>query len=610
MRKLIARPILIAVLLIACGFAMHSRTAEARDLKLLFLGDRGHHQPAERFAQLQPVLATRGIELTYTERLADVNKANLAKYAGLVVYANIDEIGPAEESALLEYVADGGGFIPIHCASFCFRNSPKVVELVGAQFKRHGTGTFATTIAEPQHPIMQGFGGFQSWDETYVHDKHNPANRIVLEYRAEGDAREPWTWVRTHGKGRVFYTAWGHDERTWGHAGFQNLMERGIRWACNDDPTLAGPYSDVAAYQPKMSAPRTDVKPFEYVEAKVPFYPEGGARKGDGAWNKMQLPLDPEESLKHYVHPDDFELRLFAAEPDIGKSLAMAWDERGRLWLCESTDYPNNLQQPGQGNDRIRICEDTDGDGRADKFTVFAEQLSIPTTLTFHRGGVVVQNGTETLYLKDTDGDDKADTRKVLLTGWGAGDTHGGVSNFRFGPDGWFWGMQGYNNSTPTAPATKDKPERAFGTFRMGFFRFRLSQTDDPVVEELEFIRSTNNNTWGLGFSEEGYVFGSTANGNPSVFMPIANRYYEAVRGWSAPQLGGIAESNEIHPITDKVRQVDHHHGFTAASGHALYTARNYPEAYWNRTAFVCEPTGHLVATFVIEPDGASRWPR
>ena len=66
---------------------------------------------------------------------------------------------------------------------------------------------------------MKGFGGFASWDETYVHHKHNEKDRIVLEQRVEGKFAEPWTWVRTHGKGRVFYTAWGHDARTWSHAG-------------------------------------------------------------------------------------------------------------------------------------------------------------------------------------------------------------------------------------------------------------------------------------------------------------------------------------------------------------------------------------------------------
>jgi hypothetical protein len=78
--------------------------------------------------------------------------------------------------------------------------------------------------------------------------------------------------------------------------------------------------------------------------------------------------------------------------------------------------------------------------------------------------------------------------------------------------------------------------------------------------------------------------------------MPIANRYYERVRGW-APELTlySIADTHLFHAATDKVRQVDHHGGYTAAAGHALYTARRYPRQYWNQTAFVCEPTGHLV---------------
>src|SRR5207253_5581175 len=90
-------------------------------------------------------------------------------------------------------------------------------------------------------------------------------------------------------------------------------------------------------------------------------------------------------------------------------------------------------------------------------------------------------------------------------------------------------------------------------------------------VSKLEFLRSTNNNSWGVGFSEEGIVFGSTANGCPSVYLPIPNRYYEAVRGWSPQVLSSIASSNQFYPVTDKVRQVDFHGGFTAAAGHALY---------------------------------------
>ena len=125
-------------------------------------------------------------------------------------------------------------------------------------------------------------------------------------------------------------------------------------------------------------------------------------------------------------------------------------------------------------------------------------------------------------------------------------------------------------------------------------------------MRELEFVRATSNNTWGLGISEEGLIFGSTANGNPSNFMPIPNRYYEVVKGWSPSTLEMISDTYKFAAITDKVRQVDSHGGYTAAAGHALYTARKYPQSWWNRIAFVCEPTGHLVGSFVLNSDGAA----
>lgn len=572
---------------------------ESVPLRVLFLGDRGHHRPIDRFHQLQPALATRGIQVSYTEDLGVLRAETLAKFDGLILYANIDRIEDTQAEALLAYVAGGRGFVPLHCASYCFRNNDEVVALIGGQFQRHGTGVIrvAPLGDAAQHPLMQGYQGFESWDETYVHTKHNERDRTVLEYRVDGAEREPWTWVRTHGKGRVFYTAWGHDERTWSNPGFVNLVERGIRWACHDDPSVVPAFAD----RPQMKPKRTDVRPLEYVEAELPFYAPGGKRTGnDRPVSRMQRPLAAEESLKHYITPVDFHVELFAAEPDIGKVVAMNWDDRGRLWVCETVDYPNELQPVGAGHDRIRICEDTDGDGRADRFTVFAEKLSIPTAIVCVRGGAIVQDGVETVFLKDADGDDRADVRRVLITGWGMGDTHGGVSNFQYGLDGWIWAMQGYNPSKPTFPGSKDE------SFRAGFFRFRLTPSDPPEVAELEFVRSTNNNTWGLGLSEEGLIFGSTANGNPSEYMPIANRYYEAVRGWSPETLRGIAESNKFEPVTDAVRQVDHHGGFTAAAGHALYTARQWPQEYWNRTAFVTEPTGHLVATFQLNGSGAS----
>jgi putative membrane-bound dehydrogenase-like protein len=590
---------------------------EPKPIKILFLGDDGHHKPNDRFRQLQPIMEKRGIDLQYTDKVESLNAKTLANYDGLMIYANTTKITPDQEKALLEYVESGKGFIPVHCASYCFLNSPKYIDLVGAQFKSHNTGTFRTIVAEPDHPIMKGFKPFESWDETYVHTKHNEKDRTVLEYRMEGDKKEPWTWVRTQGKGRVFYTAWGHDQRTWGNAGFHNLMERGIRWAVGQEPkeTPAAPdkpEKSVSAFETKFPVPEItelakDAKPFEYkdVGKKIPNYQPG--RQGEPK-SEMQLPLPPDESMKHMAVPKGFHVELFAEEKDLGgKPICMTWDERGRLWVAITMDYPNEMQPKGQGRDKIIICEDSKGTGKADKFTVFADKLSIPTSMAFANGGLIVYSGMEqqdggvrgrsisqTLFLKSTKGDDKADVRELLFGNWSQGDTHGGPSNMQYGLDNWIWGMQGYNDSRLTLGGETLR-------FRQGFYRFR------PDVSKMEFVRSTSNNTWGFGMSEEGIIFGSTANGCPSVYMPIPNRYYESVRGW-APSLvlQSMADSNRFKPITDRVRQVDFHGGYTAAAGHALYTARAYPKEYWNRVAFVNEPTGHLVGAFVIRRDGSN----
>ena len=217
----------------------------------------------------------------------------------------------------------------------------------------------------------------------------------------------------------------------------------------------------------------------------------------------------------------------------------------------------------------------------------------------------MVVQAPHTLFLKSSKGDDKADVRKILFTGWGTGDTHAGPSNLHYGFDNWIYGIVGYSGFKGTVGGETH-------SFKQGFFRFKVALGDPGTavpglsVEKLEFLRSTSNNSWGVGFSEEGLLFGSTANGNPSVFMPIPNRYYEKVRGMSASVLPTIATSNKFYPITDKVRQVDYHGGFTAAAGHSLYTARTYPKEYWNRVAFVTEPTGHLVASFVLDKKGTN----
>ncbi len=592
---------LIAFVVAQGAYAPRSDAAEPAKIKVLFLGDNAGHQPAERFKLLTPVFAARGIELTYTDKLDDLNAKTLGGYDALMIYANHTKISAEQEKALLEYVESGKGFVPVHCASYCFLNSPKYIEMVGAQFRSHGTGTFRTEVVKADHEIMKGFSSFSSWDETYVHTKHNEKDRTVLEVRAEGELKEPWTWVRTPGKARVFYTAWGHDSRTWEHPGFHNLLERGVRWSVKQDPALAGVYFD----KPEMTKTRKDVKPFEYVDAKVPFYPARGEKAGP--LGKMQKPLPVEESMKHIVTPVEFEVKVFVTEKELGgKPIAMAWDERGRLYVSVTVDYPNDRQPADEGRDKILLCEDTDGDGVCDKVTVFADKLSVATSVLPYAGGLIVHQAPVTLFLKDTKGTGKADVRQELLRGWATYDTHAGPSNLHYGFDNWIYGSVGYAGFAGTVNGEQQGFKQGFYRFKVGQDMNRAAGPHDLTVTKLEFLRSTSNNTWGLCFDESGELFGSTANGCPLVHMPIPNRYYEKVKGLAPTVLQNIAADNHIEPITDKVRQVDFHGGFTAASNVSVYTARTYPREYWNRTAFISEPTGHLTATMTLQPAGTS----
>jgi putative membrane-bound dehydrogenase-like protein len=559
------KTLLSLALIAACAGHVH-----ARRLEVLFLGDNGHHKPAERVPQIMQALGPRGINITYTADANCLHNGTLARFDALLIYANIGQITKEQEQGLLEYVHDGGAFLPIHCASYCFLNSIQYVKLVGAQFKSHGTGTFTAKAEKPSHSIMKGFAGFETWDETYVHHK-GTADREILQTR-QG---EPWTWTREPGKGRVFYTAYGHDARTWGNPGFHELVYRGLLWAINDTTRSAF----LKTVLPKLVRRDGDL---------VPNY----ERRPEAI--KVHKPLSPEDSLSHTQVANGLDISLFASEKlGLYSVIEIDWDERGRAWVIETRDYPNEIKPVEEGQDRIRILEDTDSDGRADKAITFADKLSIPTGMCFARGGIIVSMAPDFIFLKDTDGDDKADLRETLFSGWSTGDTHAGPSNLTYGFDNWIWGVMGYAGFNGKVGGEDIR-------FGQGVYRFK------PDGSKLEYLGGTSNNTWGLGFSENNDVFISTANNQSSVYMPIARTHYDRFQGLDQPgRLPGIDANKKFFPITPNVRQVDVFGGFTAAAGHHLYTARSFPQDWWNRAALVNAPTGNLLYRANLKPEGS-----
>src|SRR5947208_4011900 len=225
---------------------------------------------------------------------------------------------------------------------------------------------------------------------------------------------------------------------------------------------------------------------------------------------------DPELERKTFKLPEGFEVNLFAADPLLLKPIHMNFDARGRLWLACSEDYPQI--KPGQKHsDRIIILEDTDGDGRADKTTVFADGLLIPTGLEPGDGGVYVANSTELLHLSDSDGDGKADRRRVLLSGFGTEDTHHIIHTLRWGHDGLLYFNQSiYIHSHVETP---------YGVRRLGgggVWQYR------PETQRLEVQARGWWNAWGHHWDRFGQEFVTDGAGTEGINHLVVGASYTA----------------------------------------------------------------------------------
>ena len=206
--------------------------------------------------------------------------------------------------------------------------------------------------------------------------------------------------------------------------------------------------------------------------------------------HELQYPLTPEQTLSQLEVPPGFKVHVFAHEPDIVNPIALTWDERGRLWVVESTNYPHDHVGETSGRDRITICEDTDGDLRADSCIRFAENLPLTTGIALVKGGAIVGQAPHLVLLKDTDGDDRADEQQILVEdAFGTYDTHAVMSNLKIGIDNFLWGAVGYSGLYEPGQA----PDPDALILKRGIFRVGIDGT------QLEPIAEFSNNTWGLG---------------------------------------------------------------------------------------------------------------
>ena len=297
---------------------------------------------------------------------------------------------------------------------------------------------------------------------------------------------------------------------------------------------------------------------------------------------EMASGLSPEEAARAMTVPPGFSVKLFAGEPDVQQPIAMAFDDRGRLWVAEAYTYP--LRAPeGEGKDRILIFEDTDGDGKHDKRTVFKEGLNLVSGIELGFGGVWVGASPYLLFIPDADGDDKPDGEpQILLDGWGYQDTHETLNAFIWGPDGWLYGCHGvFTHSRVGKPGTPDEQRIPINA---GIWRYH------PTRHVFEVFAEGTSNPWGVDFNDKGEAF-CTACVIPHLYHIIPGARYQRQAG------------QHFNPYTyDDIKTIAKHRHWTGnqwnnedrlksdgiGGGHAhagamIYQGGVWPEKYRNQ---------------------------
>ena len=292
-------------------------------------------------------------------------------------------------------------------------------------------------------------------------------------------------------------------------------------------------------------------------------------------------PLTPEQQQRTFTLPQGFRIQLFASEPELQKPMNMAFDERGRLWVTGSVEYPYAAEK-GKGRDSIRVLEDTDGDGEADKVTVFADDLNIPIGLYPYGNGVVVYSIPEILYLEDTDQDGKADRRTVLYGPLGIPrDTHGMQNAFRRGFDGWLYICHGFSNETVIRGRDGSEVSLQSGNT----YRVRL---DGSRVEQISWGQV---NPFGSAWTPWGDLVTADCHSKPLTVL-MRDGFYSS---FGKPH-DGLGFAPDI---------MSHGHGSTAISGVAYCTSPAFPEEY-QRHVFVGNVMSSRVNHDALEFTGSS----
>lgn len=359
----------------------------------------------------------------------------------------------------------------------------------------------------------------------------------------------------------------------------------------------------------------------------------------------------PEEARAKMSVPEGYEVRCFAHEPMVKNPVAMTWDHRGRLWVVEAYEYPEGSPHPapfgGEAQDdqyhpvpaiclpkseiknqkseiprdRVIILEDTDNDGTADKRTIFIEGLNLASAILCGDNGIYIGQQPHLLHFRDDDGDDKPDSWRVVLTGFGREDTHELVNSFCWGPDGWLYMTHGvFTHSKVRRPG---QPESEGFKFDAGIGRARPvgqasslsasaagilpaqnkpgSMPGAPVAGkmpalpwEFEVFADGTSNPWGCDYDAAGNFFVSAC---------VIDHFFHMAPGGIYVRQGGAPENPYAYEQLPSI--VKHKHFRAAYAGVQIYQGGRYP-ADTHGHAFIGNIHDNAIHEEIITPVGAS----
>ena len=309
-------------------------------------------------------------------------------------------------------------------------------------------------------------------------------------------------------------------------------------------------------------------------------------------------PKSPEESLACIRVRPGFKVELVASEPLVIDPVAFDWGPDGKFWIVEMRDYPLGIDGRGQPGGVIKYLEDTDGDGRYDKATVFLEKVNFPNGIMVWRKGVLVSAAPEIFYAEDTDGDGKADLRKTILAGFNQGNQQHRINGFEYGLDNWVYAANGGSGGT-----IRSEPTGKTANLRGHDLRFKPDTGEFELVEgQTQFGRRRDD--WGNWFGNE----------NPTWLWHyvLPERYLARNPELAAPTtkqvLANYPNSSRVFPISrpqQRFNWPEAANNLTSANSATPYRDTLFGPDFAT-SVFISEPAQNVVHREILETNGVT----